>query len=74
MFEAAYAFLMPYQIGIGIGIGVGIGVVLKCYKCRVICSSGRRCLLLYTVMFFKFFNEINDGWCGFVLLFLTNKA
>jgi hypothetical protein len=30
--------------------------------------------LLYTVIFFKFFNEINNGWYRFVLLFLTNKA
>jgi hypothetical protein len=70
MFKAAYAFLIPYRIG----IGIKIGVALKCYKCRVISSSGKKCLLLHTVMFFKFFNEINDGWYGFVLLFLANKA
>jgi hypothetical protein len=72
MFKAIYIFLIPYQIGIRIKIR--IGVVLKCYKYRVIYSSGKKYLLLHIVMFFKFFNKINNGWYRFVLLFLANKA
>ena len=58
MCEAAYASLMLFRIGVRIWIKIWIGIyiALKGCKYRVIGSSGRRCRLLYTVVFFKFFN------------------
>ena len=73
MCETVDAFLMPFWIGIGVEIKIGIYVALKGCKCRVIGSGRRRCLL-HIVVFFEFFNEINNGWGGFVLPFLANEV